>query len=135
MFLIKITSQLFIILCITMLLDYISGLLAARSDALRHPHSKHAGLSSRKGLLGIYKKIGYILTISLLLCIDYLAMNFFHNLGLIFSTDVLITPIVTLWFIINETISIIENLGRMGIKLPKSLTKIISSIKDQINDS
>ena len=54
---------LFPMLCLLMLLmiaDYVSGMIAAKKEALEHPGSKKYGWSSKKGVLGIFKKVGYV---------------------------------------------------------------------------
>ena len=55
-----------------MAIDYISGMLAAKTEALTHPGNKRYGWSSKRGLIGIYKKIGYILTVLVALCTDFI---------------------------------------------------------------
>ena len=45
------------LLTFMMFLDYISGMLASKKEAMEHPNSKKYGWSSKKGILGIYKKI------------------------------------------------------------------------------
>lgn len=37
--------------------------------------------------------------------------------------------IVTIWFIINELISVLENLAEIGIPLPKFLVSLIKRLK------
>ena len=37
--------------------------------------------------------------------------------------------IVTIWFIINELISVLENLAEIGIPLPKFLVSIVKRLK------
>ena len=41
--------------------------------------------------------------------------------------------IVTIWLIVNELISILENLAVIGVPLPKWLTKIIGKLKISID--
>ena len=68
------------LLIVLMLIDYISGLLAAKKEALEYPDNKEYGWSSKKSVLGIYKKVGYILTIFIAICIDYLIYRFADEL-------------------------------------------------------
>ena len=42
--------------------------------------------------------------------------------------------IVTVWLIINELISILENLARIDVPIPAFLTKIIEKLKTTIED-
>ena len=55
-----------------MVTDYISGMLAAKKEALAHPDDKSYGWNSKKSLLGIYKKMGYIFIILVAITTDYL---------------------------------------------------------------
>jgi phage-related holin len=43
--------------------------------------------------------------------------------------------IITIWLIINELISILENLGEMNIPLPGFLIKMIKSLKSKVEDN
>ena len=38
------------------------------------------------------------------------------------------------WFIINELISILENIGRMGTEFPEFLKNILADLKDNLDD-
>ena len=74
------------LLILLMLIDYISGLLAAKKEALEYPNSKEYGWSSKKSILGIYKKVGYILTIFIAICVDYLIYEFADEIGLQYNS-------------------------------------------------
>ena len=41
--------------------------------------------------------------------------------------------LVTLWYVLNELLSIIENAGRMGGWVPEWLRKYIAVLKDKID--
>ena len=41
--------------------------------------------------------------------------------------------LVTLWYILNELLSVIENAGRMGGPVPEWLRKYIAVLKDKID--
>ena len=43
--------------------------------------------------------------------------------------------IITIWLIINELISILENLGEMNIPLPQFLIKTIKSLKGNVENT
>ena len=121
-----------ILFIILMAIDYISGMLAAKTEALTHPRNKRYGWSSKKGLIGIYKKIGYILTILVALSTDYVIFNLLEKIGIQYNTGTLFGLLTLIWFIINELISILENIGRMGVKLPPFIINVLSEIKDDI---
>ena len=124
-----------ILFILLMILDYISGILAAKKEALENEDSHQYGLNSKKGILGIYKKIGYMLTIVVAVCIDYLLFKFSSELGLKYSTNTFFGLVVTIWLIINEILSILENINRMGCELPNFLSKLLSELKKDIDDT
>ena len=39
------------------------------------------------------------------------------------------------WFIINELLSILENVGRMGTELPEFLKRVLSELKNDLDDT
>ena len=115
-----------------MLLDYISGMLASKKEALEHPGDSKYGWSSQKGLNGIIKKLGYICVVFVAFAIDYIITIFTAAM----DRPVEMTAfglLVIIWFIINEAISICENAGRMGAPVPEWLTKYIASLKDNVD--
>lgn len=120
------------LLMVLMLADYVSGMIAAKKEALEHPDSKKYGWSSKKGALGIFKKTGYIFTVFVAVCIDYLIYKFAQELGLKYESQTYFGLLVTIWFVINEFISILENAGRMGAELPEFLKKTLSELKKDI---
>lgn len=92
-------------------IDYITGVMVAF-------HQRK--LSSKIGFLGIGKKFIAFVVIAIAHAADqYLT-----------RTDELIQQTTTLFFMSNECISILENAGKLGIKLPgklKALLKVFSS--------
>ena len=128
---------LFPMLCLLMLLmlaDYVSGMIAVKKEALEHPGVKKYGWSSKKGVLGIFKKVGYIFTIFVALCIDYLIYKFAQKLGIPYESQTYFGLLVATWFIINESISVLENAGRMGVELPEFLRRALSELKQDVDE-
>lgn len=123
-----------VILTILMILDQVSGILASKKEALDYPDDKKYGLSSKKGIRGIYKKLGYILMILVASITDYLLFEFAKELGIIVSHETMFGLLITVWLIINELLSILENAGRMGAELPEFLKKILSDLKSDIEN-
>lgn len=122
------------LLIFLMAIDYISGMLAAKKEALEYKNDSSYGWSSKKSILGIYKKVGYMLTIVVAICIDYLIFKFAKEIGLKYDSNTFFGLLVTIWFIINEIISILENIGRMGTVLPDFLKNVLAELKDDINN-
>lgn len=108
-----------------MLLDYISGMVAAWSQKT---------LNSRCGVMGIIKKVGYIALVAVGIAVDYLITSALINVGISLQVNYCFGMIVTIWLIINELISILENLKRLGIPLPDFLVKIVSRLKNNVED-
>jgi toxin secretion/phage lysis holin len=121
------------LLTILMVIDYISGMLAAKKEALEYPDKPRYRWSSKKSIIGIYKKIGYILTILVAVSTDYLIHKFSVELGLKFDSQTLFGLLVSIWFIINELLSILENANRMGVALPGFLVKVLINMKNNVD--
>lgn len=75
-----------------------------------------------------------MLTILVAVSIDYLIFKYAEEIGLEFGSHTVFGLLVTIWFIINELISILENVGRMGAKLPGFLKRVLSELKNNIED-
>lgn len=125
---------LLILLCILMVVDYLSGMLASKREAMEHPNDINYGWNSRKGIIGIYKKVGYILTILSAVCTDYLLFHFSKEMGIKFNTNTLFGSLVSIWFILNELLSILENARRMGAKLPTFFQRVLSDLQKNVDD-
>lgn len=46
---------------IAMVIDFAAGMAASAKEAVEHPNDKKYGWNSKKGMIGIFKKVGYIL--------------------------------------------------------------------------
>lgn len=103
-------------LLIFMLIDYVTGLVVA---GVFHNSKKtdSGALESRAGFKGLFRK-GMIL---LLVLVGY-------RLDIAIGTSY-IRDAICIAFIANETISIIENAGLMGIKIPAVLENAIDILK------
>ena len=94
-------DKLLIALTIFMVLDYLTGIMAAYGCS---------NLSSKVGFKGIIKKL-------LILVIVIMA----HQIDLIAGQDVLVRTMVTWFFLGNEGLSILENAAKMGVPIPQVL--------------
>lgn len=130
----EIIGPILIILLLLMSLDYISGMLAARKEGLEHPDNKKYGWNSKKGILGIYKKIGYVFTVLVAMSVDYIIYRYIQEIGLEYETKTFFGELVSVWFSLNEILSILENVGRMGVTLPDYLMNVLSELKKGINN-
>lgn len=109
-----------IVLIVVMVIDYLSGMAQA--------YVSHT-LNSRIGVIGILKKVGYLATVAVAIIADYIISEALMLLGTDIKLSYYIGLVVTIWFIINELISILENLAEIGTPIPTFLTKIIKRLK------
>ena len=116
------------ILLLMMVIDQVSGILAAKREALEHPGEKKYGISSKRMVLGIFKKAGYILTM-----VDILMDTMMEYIGIKSTIKGSFCLLITVWFILGEAISILENASRMGVKVPRFFRKIISELQKDID--
>lgn len=128
-----ILGSVLIILLIMMVLDYITGMLAAKEEAIEHPDDPSYGWSSKKGAQGIIKKVGYLCIIAVAMVVDYIILHVATAMGIIVSTKALFALLVAVWYILNELLSIIENAGRMGAQVPEWLCRYIAVLKETID--
>ena len=105
-------------LIIFMAIDYITGLIVA---GVFHtsPKTKTGTLESRAGWKGLIRK-GETLLIVLVAC----------QLDAIMATS-FVRDAVVIGFVCNETLSIIENAGLMGLPIPAALTKAVDILKQR----
>lgn len=105
-----------LILC--MALDYLTGMVAA---GIFHKSKKSAqgGLESRSGWKGLCRK-----GISLLIVLVA------YRLDLIAGTDFICKAVMAA-YLVNELLSITENIGLMGVPVPKVLTSAIDLLRQK----
>ena len=109
-------------------------MLAAKKEAIEHPDDQKYGWSSKKSIIGIYKKVGYILIVLVAISTDYIIFRIIKELGISYQTNTMFGLLVIIWLILNELLSILENAGRMGVNLPSFLIKVLSEIQSDIED-
>lgn len=114
-----------IVLTAVMLVDYITGMVAAYTKA---------ELSSRKGLRGIFKKIGYFCLVAVGITTDYIICSALSSIGITSEVTMVFGLIVTIWLIINELISILENLTKLEVPIPDFLVTVISRLKNSVEN-
>ena len=112
-----------LVLVAVMLLDYVTGMAKAYSSGQ---------LSSRIGLLGILKKLGYLVIVEVAGVVAWLIRYGLASVGVEFKAEFLIAVIVIVWLVINELISILENVAALGGPVPEFLRKLIRRLKVNI---
>lgn len=100
-------------LIIFMSVDYITGVCAA---------AVNKQLSSRIGARGLSKKFGILCIVSVATLIEKYIID-----------SVAIRDVVILYYISNEGISILENITKLGVPVPKKLKDALSHIADTEN--
>ena len=127
-----VTFYLFGLLLVLMVIDYVSGMAASAVEAIDHPDEKRYGWSSKKGAKGIAKKVAYLCVIAVSMVIDYIVIRTSGVLGVALPNTML-SLLVSVWYLLNEALSIIENAGRIGAPVPNWLMKYIAALKDKID--
>lgn len=98
-------------LLLAIVFDYISGMIKAF-------HAKT--LSSRIGFHGILKKVGILLIVMLGVLVDRVT----GNTGAV-------RTLVIYYFVANEGLSVIENLGQCGVPIPASIKKALKALNKE----
>lgn len=105
-------------LLIFMGIDYISGLIVA-GVFHKSKKSQTGALESHAGLKGLLRK-------GMILLVVVVAYRLDLEIGTTYIQDA-----VCIAFIVNETISIIENAGLMGLPIPTVITNAIEVLKNK----
>lgn len=98
-------------LVIAIALDYVSGITRAFVTKT---------LSSRIGFQGLLKKMGLLLIVMLGTLIDRVT----GNTGAI-------RTLVIYYFVANEGLSILENLGQAGVPIPPAIKKALKALRKE----
>lgn len=114
-----------VVLVAVMVVDWFTGMAGA---------SATGKLSSRVGVIGIIKKLCYLALVVVGGVIDYLINSALVSIGISLQINYCFGMIITVWLIINELISILENLGEMGVPLPSFLTGMIKTLKGKVEE-
>ncbi|MBE6903378.1 MAG: phage holin family protein [Ruminococcaceae bacterium] len=112
-----------VLLATVMVMDYISGIVSAWKDGC---------LNSRIGVIGIIKKVCYLLAIGVAIVVDLIIQMVLTKININITMPYIFGIIVTVWFVINELISILENVSKIGVPLPAFLIKVIKRLKDTV---
>ena len=121
-----IVAQILPALVVLMVLDQISGVLAAKKEETENPGNPDYRVSSRKMRVGIYKKAGYIFAITVAMASDYMIRNFGAFVEIEVSDKVNFGMLITIW------LSILENIQRLGVNMPGFLEKYLDEIRNKI---
>lgn len=109
-----------VMLCFVMIMDYITGMAAAWRDG---------NLSSKKGAFGIAKKLLYLVAVCVGIVADWVIYSGLQAVNVSLGVSTFFGLLVTIWLVVNELISILENLKKIGVPLPKFLLSIVKKLK------
>ena len=98
-------------LIIAIAIDYISGIIKAFINK---------ELSSKIGVKGLLKKVGVLLIVALATLIDKIT-----------GETGMVRTLVIYYFVANEGLSVIENLGEAGLPIPDVIKKALKSLKNE----
>ena len=107
-------------LALAMASDYVTGVLAAW---------RAGELSSRTGLLGICKKLAYLFCVGVAVAVDFLIRTAGESLGLGLERFYAFGLLVTVWLVLNECLSILENLTELEVPVPGFLKAVVARLK------
>ena len=114
------------VLGVIMVADYFTGVVKGYTTAT---------LNSKKGILGFIKKLCYFLLVLVGCMCDYLITVIATDLHIEIGNIYFVGLILTIWLIINECLSILENLAIIGVPIPKFLISIVNKLEVVINNS
>lgn len=115
-----------VMLCVVMAFDYITGVIGAW----------HRGeLSSRVGWYGIVKKVCYLFAVAVGMVVDYVCISALSQIHVDVGAVHIFGMLVIVWLILNELLSILENLDKIGVPLPKWLKVVVDRLVSKIDTS
>lgn len=105
-----------------MAIDYLTGLIIAIVWK-KSPKTSGGGVESHQSVKGLFRKGGMLLVV-------YLGVQ----LDLVTGTD-FVRNMVIMFFIGNEGISVMENLGIMGVKYPPFIANAFEVLKERNSEA
>ena len=107
-------------------MDYITGLIATQY--------RNEVISSYKGIRGIYKKVCMWLLVIIGSFMDILIQYAIDTAGIPLVVPFVVATVVAIWLVVNEIISILENMIDIGVTMPPFLIPIAKYIKKQVEE-
>lgn len=106
--------------------DYATGYVAAPYRGKKR--------KSEVGFRGIAKKVCMYLLVAVGWVIDWIVTYSAQMLGITSPFHFLMAEMVAIWLICNEIISILENIGDIGVDLPPFIMPLVSWVKAAAED-
>lgn len=111
------------LLLIGNLIDYGTGLAAAAK--------RREQISSYRSIWGIAKKVCQWILIIVGAMVDMLIRYAVDNAGINVTLPFIVAIVVAVWLIVNELISILENMIDIGVAMPPFLLPLVRHIREQ----
>ena len=108
------------------LIDYITGIWAAGY--------RTENVNSYKGIRGIIKKVCMWLLVLVGAWIDVLISHTIEYAGVGIELPFVVATVVAVWLVVNEIISILENMLDIGVHMPPFLLPVVKYIRKQVED-
>lgn len=108
------------------LIDYVTGIVAAQY--------REEEVNSYKGIKGIIKKVCMWLLIVVGAIVDTLLNYATSYIGSGFKLPFIVATVVAVWLIVNEIISILENMVDIGVDMPPFLMPLVKHIKKKVEE-
>ncbi len=89
-------------------------------------------ITSKKGFKGFIKKLFYIVGVICGLIADWLIITLAETAGIAAPFHTIFGLLVAVWLILNEIVSILENIARSGVNMPSFLLSIIRLLKIKV---
>lgn len=115
----------FFVLCALMIADYITGMVKSW---------QRGTLCSKTGIKGFIKKLCYGLAVVAAIGVDYVIVTISESFGYDLKLSPFFALLCVIWLIINECISILENLTEIGVPMPVFLIKIAKRLKNSVEE-
>lgn len=109
-----------VVLALVMVADYLSGM--ARAWIKNE-------LSSKVGVIGLVKKVCYLFGIAVAVVADWVIQTAAGQAGIELQSVYVFGLLVTIWLVLNECISILENISEIGVPLPPFLMALVNKLK------
>ena len=111
-----------LVLLLFMIADYVTGMTSAYMNGV---------LSSKVGFRGVLKKLCYMFAVVAGIGIDYVCDSALVGVGMQ-GNVCFFGLLVTVWLILNEIISILENLDKIGVPVPGFLRNVTRRLRQGV---
>ena len=118
-------AVLYVFVCAAIVLDFITGMLAAVIDG--------TGLSSKIARRGFFKKILLLVAVAFGTFLDVLMPFAAEKVGIGYDGTLIFSSIIGVYICVTESISVAENIVRStGGTVPKWIIKLLKQAKDGV---